>query len=117
MRFKPGLRETPTEVTVVDDEGRERRGINWVLTPEEYQQVRQGYRCLHCMEPFETPFPEKCGICGFHVRDQQTFELDRQHQGDLNMGPSPEMQRVEDERERELWTPSGTTQIWLPRDA
>jgi hypothetical protein len=114
LRFRPGLTETPEQITIVDEDGNVRRGINWHLTPEEYQQVKEGYRCLSCMEPFQTPFPEKCGICGFHVQAQQSFELVRQHQGELDMGPSPAMRQVEEEREKELWTPSGTTQIWLP---
>lgn len=114
MRFKAGLTETPQEITVVDETGTVRRGINWLLTEEEMGQVREGYRCLNCMQRFQEAFPEKCLVCGFHVRDQQSFELQRQHQGDLDVGPSPAMRELQEQRERETWKPSGTSQIWLP---
>ena len=99
---------------MVDEEGKVARGINWQLTPEEYQQVSEGYRCLSCMEPFEAAFPEKCPLCGFHVRENQTFELARQHQGERDVGPSPEWRALDEQRERESW--KKRTGIWLPGD-
>lgn len=114
MRFKPGLTIAPEEVTVVTEEGKFARGINWQLSEEEFHQVESGYRCLNCMEPFSSAFPEKCPLCGFHVRAQQTFELQRQHQGEERYGYSPEYERLEEEREREAFKPRSG--IWLPGD-
>ena len=114
MKFKPGLQFPPDEITVVDETGQFRRGINWNLTPEEDRQVREGYRCLHCMEPFEAAFPDKCSLCGFHVKSQQSFEYVRGKQGDLAAGPSPAMKALDEEREREAFR--ARSGIWVPGD-
>lgn len=95
----------------VDEHGHPTRVINWPLSETEYEQVRQGHRCLHCMEPFEAAFPEACGVCGFGVRASQSRELARQYQGAHRYGPTPDSV-FDEEREREAWVPK--TQILVP---
>lgn len=112
MRFERGLSQAPEEVQVVDDTGSVRRGINWHLTPDELHQVEDGYRCLHCMQVFDQAFPEKCIVCGFHVRAQQTFELSRQFIGDASPDPR-RYDPIMEERELEAWKPKSG--IWLPK--
>ena len=111
MRFKAGLTSTPNQIAVVDEEGKVGRGINWMLTDEELSQVKQGYRCLNCMEPFEQAFPEKCNVCGFLVRENQSFELLRQHQGEID-SETDQWKQLDEQREREAFKPRSG--IWVP---
>ncbi len=112
MRFDPGLATGfAEEVAGVDEHGNPCRVINWPVSEEEHEQIRHGYRCLNCMEPFEAPFPQACGVCGFLVADNQSRELYRQHQGSHRYGPTPDSV-FDDEREREAWVPKNY--IWTP---
>lgn len=112
MRFDPGLKTGfAEEVMGVDEHGHPTRVINWPLSQAEYEQIRQGHRCLNCMEPFEAAFPESCGVCGFGVRANQSRELARQHQGSHRYGPTPDSV-FDDQREREAWVPK--TQVLIP---
>jgi len=43
-----------------------------VLEGEKAEQVRQGYACIWCFEPFETAFPRECPVCTFPVAEMQT---------------------------------------------
>jgi hypothetical protein len=42
---------------------------------ETVARMRSGYICTMCLEPQEHPFPEKCLLCGYHMRDRQTHDL------------------------------------------
>jgi hypothetical protein len=42
---------------------------------ETVQRMRSGYICIMCIEPQEKPFPEKCVLCGYHMRDRQSHDL------------------------------------------
>jgi hypothetical protein len=66
------------------------------------------------MEPFENAFPDKCGLCGFHVKTQQSYEYVRGKQADVDAGMSPNEKALEDEREREAFRKRSG--IWLPGD-
>lgn len=114
-RFDPGLRTGFAEdATAVDEYGNVHRTVNWVLTPDEYEQVKQGYRCVHCMEPFDEAFPEACNLCSFPVRAEQTRRLELESQGERWYGPSPDDPLGDEERERREWRKR--TGIWLPGD-
>lgn len=112
--MKPGLEAGfADQVAVVDSNGETRLAVNWVLSPEEFEQVRQGYRCLQCMEPFRSAFPKECGLCGYQVASRQTIDLMREHQGEHRYGPTP----IEDiraldaeraERDKAGWSTTGS---------
>lgn len=115
MRIKPGLTHLPEEITAIDSDGHLVRGINWILTEEEDAQIRDGYRCIKCAEaPLPEAFPVKCPVCGYPVRAEQSFEYARGRQDDRDGGPSPEMRRLDEVRERERW--QRKSGIWLPGD-
>lgn len=88
------------QIPVVDSNGNVSLGINWVLSPDEFEQVRQGYRCLQCMEPLQPAFPEKCPLCSYEVRSRQTIDLMRDHRGEHRYGPTPleDIEALEQER-------------------
>lgn len=100
------------QVPVVDDNGAISLGINWVLSPDEFEQVRTGYRCMTCMEPLHPAFPESCPLCGYEVRSRQTIDLMREHRGEHRYGPTPldQIDALEDERAQQKpgWSQTGS---------
>jgi len=82
------------ETQVVDGNGQQHRVINWVVTPEENQQIREGYRCPFDMQVFQEAFPESCPICEltpsrewFSPRLHQAWVYEQQHLGSHPYGP------------------------------
>jgi hypothetical protein len=98
MRVDPALQagsEFLEEVQVVDQNGKSHRVINWVVTPEEDEQIKQGYRCPFDMQAFQEPFPEECPICAmtparqwFSPKKHQSWVYEQQHLGHHPYGPS-----------------------------
>lgn len=110
MRFDPGLKLTPDSVAVFTGNGQPAVGAHWHLTDEEFEQVRQGFRCVVCMEPYNEPFPETCIICEFPIRERQAEEIERQMQGHVVVEDPAD--HIDYERENyEKRTESG---IYLP---
>ena len=82
-------------------------------------RIREGYCCIHCGEAQEKPFPERCWVCHFPMRNEQTRRFGEEFDGPTTIGPSRSLAeiRAEDEEakararyERE----KPTSQIWLP---
>ncbi len=103
------------DIGAIDERGNEHRTRNWLLTDEGFKAVEQGHLCINCAEPLREAFPERCPLCGFHVKRDQIELLNREHQGELDLGPSPAMKALDEEREREGW--KARTGIWLPGDS
>jgi hypothetical protein len=70
----------PAQVITVEEQdaegiwlpdGRVQGGVRMVVAPETAERMRLGYLCMKCLEPFETPWPERCGVCGAPVREKQ----------------------------------------------
>jgi hypothetical protein len=51
------------------------------FSPEQIERFRLGYICLECWEPHESPFPEKCILCGYEMRARQNEDFARKFQG------------------------------------
>ena len=71
-------------------DGRQMRESTITLSPEAMTQVWQGYRCARCLE-YEAirqlgPYPEKCPICQFPMRELQRKQLEQDFVGER---PSP----------------------------
>jgi hypothetical protein len=77
-----------SDATATMEVGVHRTGVNWTLTEEDYQRVKEGRVCLKCMEPQEQPFPKVCSLpgCGYPIRAQQLIDLGEQFQGDKWIG-------------------------------
>lgn len=106
-------------VRVTDEGHREVRTfkeVQLVLRDEDIERIRTGYVCIWCQEPFERPFPEKCGVCGFACRDEQTQLFERQYQGwEPALVPLADKVAALDEQDaRKAHTPGRS--IWLPGD-
>ena len=102
------------DISAVDERGNEHRTRNWLLTDKGFQAAEQGYLCVNCGEPLKEAFPDQCPVCRFNVKRDQIMLLNREHQGDRDMGPSPAWKALDETREREDWVPA--TGIWLPGD-
>lgn len=64
-------------VIEVHDEGRPMHGLNVATTKRGVEKIRLGYKCINCMEPFESAWPKKCPLCGYPVADKQAEEFAR----------------------------------------
>ena len=109
------------DIGATDERGQQHRVRNWLVTDRGFKALQEGYMCLECGEYWgigipspQPPFPEQCLLCGFHVKRDQIMLLNREHQGERDMGMSPAMRELEEEREREMWKQK--TGIWLPGD-
>jgi hypothetical protein len=59
-----------------------------VLSPEDIERARLGYVCLKCLQWFEEAWPEKCFVCGAHIRRDQAEYFAREFGGEVQLGPS-----------------------------
>lgn len=96
--------EDPVEIVHVG--GRWMNDVKVALAPEEVERIRQGYVCIECLEPQETPFPEKCSAfwCKYPIREKQTAEFAERYKGEVRSGASTTLRedfdRLEEESKR-----------------
>jgi len=98
MRIEAALAakgELLEETQVIDENGNVKRVVNWVITPEEDEQIKQGYRCPFDMQAFREAFPDECPICKltpsrqwFSPKLHQAEAYRRMHLGEHRYGPS-----------------------------
>jgi hypothetical protein len=98
MRIEAALAaksELLEDTIVVDENGTRMRVTNWVVSPEEDEQIRQGYRCPFDMQVFPEAFPDECVICAqtparqwFSPKLHQSDAYERMHLGEHRYGPS-----------------------------
>jgi hypothetical protein len=87
------------------------------FTPEQIERFRLGYVCLTCWEPHESPFPERCAVCGYQMRARQGDDFAAKFQG-VERDPRSELierelDKLDDKHERNFYeTKSG---IVVPR--
>lgn len=78
-------------------------------SPEDIERRKQGYVCIECWEPHETPFPERCQLCGFPMRAKQLEQFEKQFKG-VERNPraaliASELDRIDDVHERNFHEP------------
>ena len=111
QRLEPGLPgaivEQSNEVWAIN--GELHAGVNIALSPEQFEQYREGRRCLRCHALQEEPFPKECiePFCSFRIRDDQLRYLENEHRGTHRYGPSDD----EYDDEAEIWTPNGGIRV------
>lgn len=112
------MAEVDTHSIYVGTDGTQYYGATYVLTEEEYEQVRTGYRCLKCMHaPQPDPFPEHCvePYCRYEMKRYQLEHLGLNDRGRHRFGPTP-IEDLEDQfaEEDEIANFQKRTGIWLP---
>ena len=113
-----GVKDDPNELVVHN--GRVTRGVNKTLTAEAIDQIKSGYRCLMCEEPqVKGAWPEKCSLCGFPIKAEQMDLFKKWFKGEEWVGSRinwrEEIDRLDDELERDNWAESPTSGIIIPR--
>lgn len=95
-----------------------RHDFRATLKPSDVDRIREGYVCLHCLEPLEHAFPERCPLCQYECRARQAKDFERKFQGEEWIGSKVSMAEHqarldEDTHPRSLFYPG--TQILVPR--
>lgn len=114
-RGMPNAIVEPVE-QVVRVNGRLAVAANIAMSPEQFQEYREGRRCLKCHGKQSEAMPAVCETrdlsgswrCGFRIRDDQLRFLEHEFRGEQQYGPTSDDLDVE----REAWSPR--TGIWLP---
>ena len=44
-------------------------------------RFRLGYMCMECLEPHESPLPERCSLCGYEMKERQAADFARKFKG------------------------------------
>ncbi len=98
--------------------------VDWHVVPEDIELIREGRKCLNCMEVFKTPdgmslaWPTWCPVCEYPVASRQAHDLGKEYLGEVRVGPrssdTEEIDRMEYERQTRIWTPGRSASI--PRD-
>ena len=94
------------------------QGVNFTFTREAVEEIRQGRRCGECHEPqLLGDWPKRCAVCQADFK----FAYDRwekRFQGEEWVGTTinwrDEMDRLDDELERDNWAADAKTSILLP---
>lgn len=75
-------------------------GLNIAARSEDVEQVRQGYRCLHCWEPLEHAWPRACPLCRYPINEKQAEDFARVYKGyDPTVNGQIDWQREQDRLE------------------
>jgi len=92
---------------------------------ETIERMKAGYICINCLEPLETPFPERCEAmklpdgkvigCYYPVRDNQLRDLHMKYGSLEEIDLRPKVDKAEEiERLREMDDFENRTGIILP---
>lgn len=93
------------------------RDYEYIINREDWDRIRTGYVCIQCFEPHETPFPERCPVCGT-TAEQQRERIPAEFAGDTWVGPhesyEDELDALDEKNERAKRAKRDSSQIWIP---
>lgn len=75
-------------------DGREMVDADIVMPGDQIEQMRQGYRCIRCLEPQSEAFPPLCEStlpngqhwCNYPIREKQPLEFAQRFGGEEHVG-------------------------------
>lgn len=123
MDMKPALPvaiDEDTHRVLVDTRTGERiKHYEQVYTEYDVGRMRAGYVCIHCGEAQEQAFPDKCWVCHFPMKDEQTHRFGEEFDGYTTIGPARSIEelRLEDAEAKERarrQREKPTSSIWVP---
>lgn len=104
----------------VTDEG-PREGVRMAFCDEDIEMFRQGYKCIDCLEPLDTAFPEVCPVCEFPIRESQAAMFADRFAGKRKVGSrineDEELDRLERQRFDRDKIERANARIWVPGSA
>lgn len=84
------------------------QSVEHVYTEYDVGRIRAGYCCIHCGEAqhengLPVAFPEKCWVCAFPMRQEQTRRFASEFDGATHIGSAKSIAelRTEDEEAKE----------------
>lgn len=95
----------------------------WLLDPDGLMMVREGRKCVQCMEDHEVPYPDQCQVCGFPMRAFQARLYDILYRPEIvRLGPTwnldDEVARLDHELAEDNYNEGyGPRGILVPRSA
>lgn len=93
-----------------------RAGYNATFDTDTIERFRQGYACIRCWEPQQTPFPEQCSLCAYPIRDNQPRDFAAEFEGEKWIGPtsslSDEFERMVENGQKKRHVPGSS--VLLP---
>ena len=63
------------------EDGRITTGVKVIMSDEDIEATRQGYKCIGCYENLDNAFPEQCPVCGFPMKENQSETFERVYVG------------------------------------
>jgi hypothetical protein len=86
-----GVEESETHALLMAN-GEVRSAFNITLSEHDAGRIRAGYCCVRCYEAQDDPFPEKCWVCGFPMKEKQLEFFGKAYQGTQHMGPETSLE-------------------------
>jgi hypothetical protein len=114
--------EIDDEHYVVNRRGEIRQDVRIYVDEHDMGRIRGGYACAKCYEVQDKPFPEKCSVCKFPMRDRQSEFIAKGYRGNIRVGPSTSIEDeyafmdewAEIQRRNQRDPATRPSQIWLP---
>lgn len=114
--------EIDEENLVINSNGEMRHDVLVFVDEEDMGRIRAGYACARCYEVQNDPFPERCWVCRFPMKEKQSEFIAKGYRGNIRVGPSTtieeeyavmhEWQEIQVRKKRDsILNPS---QVWLP---
>lgn len=91
----PIASEPDPDHVIVQADGTVREHQNRMYSAHDVGRIRAGYCCINCGESqvdHGAPFPEKCWVCGYLMRDRQLQRFGMEFIGDVRVGPSTSLE-------------------------
>ncbi len=80
--------------------GRVVQGVKFALCDDDIEAIRQGYKCINCLENLESVFPKNCPVCEFPMKEEQTQRFGMIYRGHIpGARTGPDMDKIADQLE------------------
>lgn len=89
LLWEPVLLEPDPDHILIRSDGTVAEHFNQIMSEDMAGQIRDGYRCINCLEPFlDGAWPEECPVCEYRVKARQAERFGLEFQGSVRVGPS-----------------------------
>lgn len=112
----PVVEADPNFIEITPDGPRE--GVRMAFCDDDIEMFRQGYKCIDCLELLDSAFPDECFVCGFPVKEQQSFVFADRFAGSRALGSSinvdDELEHLARQRFEREKAEKANSRIWVP---
>lgn len=68
-------------VIEVYENGRMMHGLNFAMCDEDVEAMRQGYKCINCLENLDSAWPKACPVCSYPIAERQAEHFAKVYKG------------------------------------